>query len=152
MRQSHLNSEQMERMLTGTAKEALQQHVTECAECTAEVAAMQRVLGSLKETASSLAATERRLAKPQMQVLRRIPKLAWAAAVVMMAMVAMHRGVQEPKSPAVPVVSAVLSDEALLNGIQNDLEASVPAPLAPLETTSVAIEDDPTTKTGRKTE
>ena len=99
-----------------------------------------------------MAATERMLAKPQMQVVRRIPKLAWAAAAVMMAMVAMHRGVQEPKSPAVPVASAVLSDEALLSGIQNDLEASVPAPLAPLETTSVAIEDDPTTKTGRKTE
>lgn len=159
MRQSHLNSSQMERMLTETAKEDLLRHVEECAECHAEVAALRRVFGDLKASAMALATVERRLAQPPVQVWWRVRRPAWAVvAVVLAALVvpaAMHRGGQKPKAPAIPaipVVAVTLSDEALLSGIQNDLEASVPAPLAPLETTSVAIENDPTKKDGRKTE
>jgi anti-sigma factor RsiW len=148
MRQSHLNSAQMERMLTETAKEGLLRHVEECAECHAEVAALRNAFGDLKASAMALATVERRLAQPPVQVWWRVRTPAWVAvAVVLAALVvpaAMHPGGQKPKAPAIPVVAVALSDEALLSGIQNDLEASVPAPLAPLETTSVAIENDPT--------
>ena len=108
MRQSHLNSSQMERMLTETAKEDLLRHVEECAECHAEVAALRRVFGDLKASAMALATVERRLAQPPVQVWWRVRRPVWAVvAVVLAALVvpaAMHRGGQKPKAPAIPAI------------------------------------------------
>ena len=131
---SHLNSEQLERVLAGRPSYEVSQHLGKCARCVEDVASMRVVLGDFRSAAAGSAEYHQNFAEPVAAV--RVPSTAWVlASVVLFAAIAAPFAVrhQEPV-PSVVVARApdAISDEALLDNVQNDLSASVPESLLPL--------------------
>ena len=139
---SHLNSEQLERVLAGRPSYEVSQHLGKCARCVEDVASMREVLGNFREATAASAEHHRHLATPVAP--SRVPRVAWVlASVVLFAGIATPFAVRRPAvQPVVPNVSTqgstAISDEALLNNVQNDLSASVPDSLLPLADTSTS--------------
>lgn len=137
---SHLNSEQLERVLAGRPSYEVSQHLGKCARCVEDVASMREVLGNFRSATTVSAEHHRQMAVPL--VPSRVPTAAWVmASVVLFAGIATPFAVRrQPVPPVVvgvsPQTSATISDEALLNSVQNDLSASVPESLLPLADTS----------------
>jgi anti-sigma factor RsiW len=137
---SHLSSEQLERVLAGRPSHEVSQHLGKCARCVEDVASMRAVLGNFRSAASSSAEHHLKFAAPVATA--RVPRTAWVlASVVLFAGIATPFAVRrQPVSPVVVGVSTqalpAISDEALLNNVQNDLSASVPESLLPLADTS----------------
>ena len=101
---------------------------------------MRAVLGNFRSATAASAEHHRQLAVPVAPA--RVPRVAWVlASVVLFAGIASPFAVRrQPVQPVVPDVSTqastAISDEALLNNVQNDLSASVPESLLPLAGTS----------------
>jgi predicted anti-sigma-YlaC factor YlaD len=146
----HLNEEQLYTLLDAPANDApasvtpAQQHLRECAHCRAEFAELQASLAGFRHLTTSLATPP-----PALRHTVPAPKLtfhmfsrhgiaaSFATALLLLgvslSVVHPHRNALTP--PATNVTSEVassLSDEALLDGINRDLSASVPPSLQPL--------------------
>jgi hypothetical protein len=163
----HLTEEQIFTLLDqpGSADATVRQHLLACAHCTAEVTGLGATLTSFRAAATGLAfAQPLRLARtaPAQGVRRHAWAASFAMASVALAVTLVHplrlsRGrdaspiaemAQPPvlgpaldpaRSPAPgPAQPVAESDEALLNGIQQDLSTSVPPSLEPLEVSSAA--------------
>jgi hypothetical protein len=136
-KRSHLSSEQIECVLAGSPDDSLQEHLSQCVSCHEEIEQMRAVFGSLRDTMTVTAQSQRRSAAPRER--KSAPRLAWAAALAVLVVGLMiplsplahlRRGETPAARPTPP--AETLSDEALLNGIQKDLSTSVPEPLEPL--------------------
>ncbi|HEY5329459.1 MAG TPA: hypothetical protein VIJ79_06225 [Acidobacteriaceae bacterium] len=142
----HLTSEQMETTLNGCPTEEAARHLGGCAQCAGELATLREVFGDLREATAASAEHHRRFAS--IAGARRTPRMAWAmAAVVFFAAAAtpfaMHRR-QAPRvvqRGAAGGADATISDDALLDGVRNDLATSVPASMLPLAGTSTPTAD-----------
>jgi hypothetical protein len=139
----HLTSEQMESTLSGCPTEEGARHLSGCVQCAGELAALREVFGDLREATAASAEYHRRFVSTP--VTRRTPRMAWAmAAVVLFVAVATPVAVHHRQAPTVVHVGAAanadatISDEALLDGVQNDLSTSVPASMLPLAGTSTS--------------
>jgi hypothetical protein len=142
----HLTSEQMESTLSGQPSEETARHLGDCARCVGELAELREVLGSLRQATAMSAEHHRQYGSTA--VTRRVPRMAWALATAMLfvavgAPLAVHyRGVTSVVPGNVPMApDATISDEALLDGVQNDLSTSVPASMLPLAGTSTSTTD-----------
>jgi len=134
----HLTSEQMESTLSGRPSEEAARHLGGCAQCAGEFATLREVFGDLREATAASAEHHRRFAS--IAGARRAPRMAWAmaAALFFATPFAMHHR-QAPRVARVGAAAgadATISDDALLDGVQNDLATSVPAPMLPLAGTS----------------
>lgn len=129
-------------------------HLQQCAACHAEYRRLELLLGGLRVSATVQSAAAQRKAK----VLHEVPRshgtrhAVWSFATAALAVVvalpfALHQRAAQPMNPvsaenARPAVQAdatpTISDEALLDGISQDLSASVPSSLAPLSNPSNA--------------
>src|ERR1700712_1125659 len=113
---SHLNSEQLERVLAGRPSYEVSQHLGKCARCVEDVASMREVLGNFREATAASAEHHRHLAAPVAP--SRVPRVAWVlASVVLFAGIATPFAVRRhPVQPVVPNVSTqgstAISDEA----------------------------------------
>lgn len=153
---THLNSAQMERALAGEPDAALVKHMEHCAQCREEIEAMRQIVGNFAQSAKTVAARQRQMA--HVPVRQSLPRWAWAGAMAALVVatvtpIALHRQA-EVKTPAIahvtsPQPAPQMSDEALLEGIQQDLNETVAAPLAPLESNSV---NEQNAVKGRKSE
>jgi len=146
----HLTSEQIESTLSGRSSAETVRHLGECARCAAELAALREVLGDLRMTTAASAEHHRRFAPaPATHAeARRVPRMAWGLATAMLFVGAVtpvvlhYRGADHVVPGGPPAVAnATISDEALLNGVQNDLSTSVPASMLPLAGTSTSTKD-----------
>ena len=148
----HLTSEQMESTLSGQPSEETARHLGGCARCAGELAALREVFGDLRMATAASAEHHRRFVSTAGA--RRVPRMAWALAIAMVFVAAVTPvAVHHRQSPRVVPVGAVagadatISDEALLDGVQNDLSTSVPASMLPLAGTSTSTTDSATDST-----
>ncbi|HZL26079.1 MAG TPA: hypothetical protein VFC39_06075 [Acidobacteriaceae bacterium] len=142
----HLTGEQMESTLSGRPPEEAARHLGGCAQCAGELATLREVFGDLREATAASAEHHRRFAS--IAGARRTPRMAWAmAAVVLFAAAATPFAMHHRQAPRVARVGAAasadatISDDALLDGVQNDLSTSVPASMLPLAGTSTSTTD-----------
>lgn len=156
----HLTSEQIENTLSGQSSEETARHLGECARCAGELAALREVFGDLREATAASAEFHQRFA-PALAARaaeRRPPRMVWglvtaalfAGAVTPLAM--HYRDAIRTTPGATPKsANATISDEALLDGVQNDLSTSVPASMLPLAGTSTSMTDAADTTVAQRT-
>lgn len=146
----HLNEEQFYSLLDAPANDTpasempAQRHLAECAHCRAEFTELQASLAGFRHVTTSLAtpppALRRRVPAPQPMFYifsRHSIAASFATALVLLgvslSVVHPHRNAATtPTTNATTEVATTLSDEALLDGINRDLSASVPPSLQPL--------------------
>jgi hypothetical protein len=137
---SHLSSEQLERALAGRPAPEVMQHLKKCARCNEDIAATGALLAGFRNAATGAAEKYRRLAPARAS--KRVPRMAWALAAAALfvgvgAPLAVHRHDAGRGVPAqVATEASAISDEALLENVQDDLSSSVPKSLLPLADTS----------------
>jgi hypothetical protein len=146
---THLSSEQLDGVLGGQASQDAKLHLSGCAQCSGELASVRETFGNFRETASAVAEQHRLLAATSTP--RRVPRMAWGLAaaalfVSIAAPFATHRRVAVPAVEPAAQVPATMSDEALLDNVQNDLSSSVPESLLPLAATSNSATDSSNVK------
>src|ERR1700722_9356923 len=134
MNRPHLTDEQIAELLDQSAGAITQQHLLHCTHCQSEVATLRASLANFRVAATNLAAAEtpalsqRRVATPS----RTFRRNAWAASLATAAaMLTISVALIHPNQPVrhdapnVPTPVANVSDEALLDGIQQDLSTSI---------------------------
>lgn len=145
----HLTHEQLcdliiaEPGISTSASEAARDHLRACLLCTAELQNLRASLSLFRNATHSYA--RHQYTKPTVNKASIAPSprfsshvLYWAAAAVVAIAVALpiglHRQHSPTPSPAAAVVSpqTTESDEALLEGIAQDLSTDVPSPMRPL--------------------
>ena len=141
----HLSEGQFYEVMDAQVSGAAAAHVAGCAECRAEVDAVRRSVESLRGAATGMA---RREFRPLLAVKPTgyfgAMRMGWAlaltaAGVVCAASVTMvHRPAANDAAQvqAVSKPAPVEADDALLDGINQDLSTSVPPSLAPLDVSS----------------
>jgi hypothetical protein len=149
----HLTNEQFDALLFSQATD--HPHLQTCTLCATQLSELRSSIGDLRVT--SVAAAERHYssavsARATRQRSRLQPRLTWAAtafAGVLFISLPFVSRFRAPKTPVqtrvavanVPAPKAAdsnLSDAQLLSSIQNDLSATVPDPLLPLDSTSTS--------------
>ena len=138
---AHLTTEQLDELLAGGGRDdRAARHLRFCAVCAREVAGLRGAIGGLREGLTEMAARDRgslRAARVErIRPVRRVPAyLALAASVAIVAvLVPLGRTVHPPvTTPDAGTVRSVAADEALLQEIDQQVSASVPAALEPLE-------------------
>lgn len=152
----HLSHEQLCDLLLeqvpATDTAPAQQHLRDCAQCTSALDSLRQPLTLFGEAATTLAGHEYTALPPAVITtlsagaaitLNRRP-LAWAVAAVLLCASALpfalsrkelhRRPASAPASIAAPTAQPApeLSDEALLDQVDQALDASIPAPMRPL--------------------
>ncbi|MBS1814083.1 MAG: hypothetical protein JSS87_04340 [Acidobacteria bacterium] len=138
----HLTSEQMERLLHDPAARAAVPHLQVCQPCMQELDQLSQIFADLRTASTEMAMGHHRLAilSSSGHSLSRwayafAAVVALAVAIVPVALHHNHAVTGQAKQP-LPHVQQTISDDALLNSIQSDLSASVPAAMEPLAATS----------------
>jgi anti-sigma factor RsiW len=137
----HLTDEQIAELLDQSAGAITQQHLLHCSHCQSELATLRASLANFRVAATNLAAAEtpalsqRRIVAPS----RSFRRNAWAASLATAAaMLAISVALIRPNAPVhidapnVNTPTVTVSDDALLDGIQQDLSTSIPPSLQPL--------------------
>jgi len=149
---NHLTEEQMYELLDNAANTSSQPHLLACSECQSELTNLRTSIGLFRDAATGFAASEapRRLPAASSVATRFFSPKIWATSfATATALLAISLSVLHPvhtvtvtapvAAVATPQVTAPpVSDEALLEGIQQDLSTSIPPSLEPLavQTTS----------------
>ncbi|MDE3105168.1 MAG: hypothetical protein KGK08_08315 [Acidobacteriota bacterium] len=151
----HLNHHQLSDLLLESSQhpgnEPLREHLSHCPQCASELEAMRRTVTLFRDSATAYA--ERRLATGSIRVdtastvlsPRRTARLwlqpvAWAAVAATVIAIAIPASLHRHAPVAAPGVTATrqappeasISDEALLEGVNQDLSAEIPTALQPL--------------------
>ncbi len=147
----HLTDAQFDDLLDTNADHATELHLAECANCRQELAELGEALANFRFAANGIALTHEAIRRPQAHATgkperRYFRPSAWATGLATAALVltgsltVLHRHATIDHAPiavAAPTNNSI-SDEALLQDIDSDLSASVPAPLKPLDVTATA--------------
>jgi predicted anti-sigma-YlaC factor YlaD len=160
MNAHHLTETQLYSLLDHGNSEAgdAAQHLDACSACRTELDALRDALTNFRLTADSMSshlAPVRPPAEPTRARFFPMPQTAWAAGLVaamalcMTSISVLHRPAA-PNTPVATVLPAAApagapSDDALLEGIDQDLSTSVPPSLAPLDVTSASAQSTSTT-------
>ncbi|SFS08921.1 hypothetical protein SAMN05421771_1559 [Granulicella pectinivorans] len=142
---SHLTPGQLDALLIGDRNDAATRHLEACPSCAAEVAEMRTSLTLLSEAITSMAKAELfhhntrtslLTSTTKRPVFRLVATFALAASVAVVAAILPVGRLMHPPA-AHPAITAtantVESDEALLTEIDQQLSASVPEALEPLQ-------------------
>jgi hypothetical protein len=136
----HWTDEQMSAWVLGERKVEMAEHLGMCEHCRRELSELQASLASYRtEVQQTVASDEYRWVRIRAAVasrtINRSHGLRWAVTTAL-ALVALSLGllVTPHRRPASPTPQAQMSDEQLLNEIQDDLSRSAPEALAPVET------------------
>ena len=146
MKSLHLTDQQIAELLDNTAGAITQQHLLRCAHCQSEVAGLRASIANFRAAATAMAAAEtpalERRPAPAPAATPAFRRTAWAASLATAAaMLALSVSLIHPAHPVhdgvtpettAPANVAAESDEALLDGIQQDLSTSIPPSLQPL--------------------
>ena len=138
------SEEQISPALEAAALEAAEDHLRSCLTCSSELEGLRRTLVMFRQAASSYAGHV--YARPAMYRASIAPAprfrshvLYWATAAVLAIAIALPFSLRHqstpPPQPAAATVTAphnAQSDEALLDSIDQDLSADVPAAMEPL--------------------
>jgi hypothetical protein len=137
---NHWTDEQMSAWVLGERNVAMAEHLAACDECRRELAKLQGALaGYRNDVQQSVAADDYRWVRIRAGVASRAEHgsrgLRWALTSGL-ALLALSLGllVTPHRNAVPPVVPVQMSDEQLLNEIQDDLSRSAPEALAPAET------------------
>lgn len=146
--QVHLTEEQFGELAergTLSGNTAAQAHLHACQQCSAELNNMREALALFRETTSAFAEREfartRHIETTRFVPLHRTfsPAFAWATAILLMVGAGLPLSLRH-KTPAVATTHhttaaapAQISDEALLDDINREVSASVPASMQALE-------------------
>jgi hypothetical protein len=150
-RPPHLTAEQMEAMLRPSPfRKQAGKHLESCTTCRDEVESLSELLGRFRATSVLYAekaqgtGAVRAAAQPPRRVLA-LPAWRWSlaagalacglAAPPLLHLFVAHRTVVPQSAQSHPSSRSPISDEALLEGVQDDLATSVPAPLQSLAAT-----------------
>jgi anti-sigma factor RsiW len=155
---NHLTEEQMYDLLDPTANASAQPHLLTCLECQAELTNLRSSLGLFRDAAAGFAASEapRRLPVASPVATRFFSPKIWATsfatatallAISISVLHPVHSGTVTTPAPvttaavaAPPTTAPPVSDEALLEGIQQDLSTSIPPSLEPLAVQTASSE------------
>lgn len=168
--QAHLTDDQFGELVERGALEignaAAEAHLRTCKQCSAELTSMHEALALFRETTSAFA--EREFARTRRVQANRLvpayhsfsPGLAWAAAGLLVIATALplslrHKAPPAPSAshPAAPAAPAPISDEALLDDINREVSAPIPASMQALENptgSASLLETDAQTSSTRK--
>jgi hypothetical protein len=149
----HLTDEQMYDLLEPASNAPAQPHLQSCAECQAELTNLRESLANFRGAATNLAAMS---APRHFPIASRItswffgPKVWAASFATATAILAVSISVLNPvhggsgtntsANSAAQTALATESDDALLDGIQQDLSTSIPPSLEPLAVPAAASE------------
>ena len=125
----------------------LKLHLATCADCRAEVVSLSSSLASFRSATSSLATAEMpALQRPRvaLPITHRLRLNAFTAslatAAVVFASVVHLKHTALPKAVETTVAAQTLSDDALLDRVQQDLATSIPPSLEPLNVPATTSE------------
>ena len=149
----HLTDEQMYDLLEPSANPAAQPHFRSCSRCQAEVASLRESLAIFRDATTDVAAIAAPKLPPAIALTNSWsfgPKV-WAAsfatatavlAVSISVLHPMHRNPVTNTTPGSAPQAALTneSDDALLDGIQQDLSTSIPPSLEPLAVPAASSE------------
>lgn len=150
--------------LSASANDAVHEHLSTCLICSGELASLRQAFSSFRDTSIALASRE--LLRASLHPATPDPAAKrnffhqpgyWAAGVAAALLLAvlplgMHHPQPTRATPAVTTqaqqqpartVQSLESDEALLNDINQQLSASVPTSMQPLEDTSTSASNSP---------
>jgi len=147
----HLTNEQFDALLLAPATD--HPHLRSCEFCANQLAVLRSSIGDLRVTSIAAADRHHRAAAHAQRTRQRsrmLPRLTWAATAIAGVLFISLPFVSRFRTPKAPVqnpvaVAAVqtpraadsnLSDAQLLSSIQNDLSATVPDPLLPLDSST----------------
>jgi len=162
MNQKHLTPAQFDALLIGDRDDAAARHLQACPACAAEVAEVRSSLILLSGAITGMAKAERfhhntrttLLAPPTRRpIFRLTATLALAASVAIVAAVLPVGRLMHPPTVHTPITASTHtqeSDEALLTEIDQQLSASVPEALEPLQDPTGAQAKTATPATNKK--
>ena len=134
---SHLNEEQFTEWLLGTNERETAEHLAACDTCRAESESLRTAIAGYREAANQAAerdaafwARQRHTIHSRNRSQRFVPYIRWAAAAVMVLVVLAAFVLTRSPQPAQRAKND-LSDDALLQQVENSLDRSYPAALAP---------------------
>lgn len=153
-RTNHLSMEELDLLLMQQPAPEAAAHAAACEHCAEELASMASLFSDFRSTSLAFSADQYKRTSAQSRRASLLPVqkhfawrpvAAWSACAVVLAAIMVplshHTGLpQTPVAPAVTTASVeppALSDEALLNHIQDDLTSTVPDAMAPLAPTAV---------------
>ncbi len=146
----HLTDEQMFDLLNepNRTATALRLHLSTCSACRVELTSLSESLANFRAAATNLAGAQAAVFAPRPAAVQRprttLRRNIWAASFATAAAVFavsvslvqprphVPNAPQTPAAAAVPTAQPSVSDEALLDGIQQDLSTSIPPSLEPL--------------------
>ena len=152
---NHLTEEQMYDLLDPAADTTAQPHLHACTHCQSELTNLRESLDLFRDAATSFAAAAapRRLLVVEPVASRFFSPKVWATslatatALLAISLSALHPAHTGPgTAPVASVVApqttaSTVSDEALLEGIQQDLSTSIPPSLEPLAVQTASSEN-----------
>jgi hypothetical protein len=134
---SHLNEEQFAEWLLETNDRETAQHLAACSTCRAEGESLRNAIDGYRESACQTAerdeafwARQRLAIHSRSKSQRFVPYFRWAAATVMVLVVIAAFVLTRSPQPAQRAKND-LSDDALLQQVENSLDRGYPAALAP---------------------
>ncbi len=145
MKTSHLSRYEQEEYLLDQRTPAMLHHLAECSACRDEVAHLQQQLGLFRTTALAYSA-ESLASRPQPSLAhRRGPSatLGWALAalvLLILGLLPLHLFTPKPAPQAV-----AMSDDALLDQVDEQLSVAVPSPM---ESLTHLVSTDSSSKAG----
>jgi len=152
---NHLTEEQMYDLLDPTADTNLHPHLRACTHCQSELTNLRESLDLFRDAATSFAASAapRRLPVVEPVASRFFSPKIWATsfatatALLVISLSVLHPAASGPGKAPIAAVAAPQttasadSDEALLEGIQQDLSTSIPPSLEPLAAQTASSEN-----------
>ena len=152
---NHLTEEQMYDLLDPAADTNPHPHLLACPHCKSELTNLRESLELFRDAATSFAASAapRRVAVPEPVASRFFSPKVWATsfatatALLVISISMLHPTASGPATAPVATVVApqttasTVSDEALLEGIQQDLSTSIPPSLEPLAVQTASSEN-----------
>ncbi len=150
---NHLTEEQMYDLLDTAADTTSHHHLLDCAACQSEMTNLRASLDLFRDAATNYSAAKapsRLPVAPPMAVRFFSPKIwatsfATATALLAISISFLHplqNGINTPAVAATPAIETAtsVSDDALLDGIQQDLSTSIPPSLEPLAVQTASSE------------
>jgi hypothetical protein len=134
---SHLNEEQFTEWLLGTDDREIAQHLAACDACRSEGEQLSNAIAGCRQSAHQAAerddvfwARQRFAIRSRLLRYRFVPYIRWAAVVVMLLVVFAAFMLTRSPQPAQQAKNE-LSDDAVLQQVENSLDRSYPTALAP---------------------
>lgn len=166
MKETHLSAWDQEEYVLGQRTPEMVRHLSQCAACFGEVEKMERGLAIFRESATTWSAEQLEAHPPVRRIhagtpvahRSMMPVWGWALAALVLMAIMLQFGYRQShhtdlQSAHVGTPIKAISDDALLQQVDEEVSIDVPSsmePLTHLVTTSGAVANDPARRGGKR--